>query len=135
VNVNGGFKELPEEFVDNFIMGLTDFETVDGKCGFEYQWIYAVENGEFGVDILYSEQVSGWCGFSKMTSTIFYMMTWKCEHPTPFFNLTTSLCQDECGLYYYENNTVLQCYSCEFGCAECLDGDNCLTCDATGDFR
>ena len=40
--------EFPEEFKDNFIMGLTDFETVDGKCGFEYQWEFATSNGENG---------------------------------------------------------------------------------------
>ncbi len=31
---NGGFLEIPQEFVDNFIMGITSFETVDGYCGF-----------------------------------------------------------------------------------------------------
>jgi hypothetical protein len=34
----GGFIEIPKEFVDNFIMGVTAFETVEAKCGFEYQW-------------------------------------------------------------------------------------------------
>lgn len=32
--MNGGFTTIPQEFVDNFIMGLTSFETVDGYCGF-----------------------------------------------------------------------------------------------------
>lgn len=33
-DMNGGFIEIPQEFVDNFIMGVTAFETVDGRCGF-----------------------------------------------------------------------------------------------------
>lgn len=38
--VDGGFLALPEEFMDNFIMAVTDFETLYGYCGFEYQWIF-----------------------------------------------------------------------------------------------
>lgn len=48
----GGFLAFPQEFVDNFIMGVTDFATIDGRCGFEYQWNYVTKNGEFGVEIL-----------------------------------------------------------------------------------
>jgi hypothetical protein len=36
--MNGGFIEIPEAFIDNFIMGVTAFETMDSHCGFEYQW-------------------------------------------------------------------------------------------------
>ena len=35
---DGGFISIPIEFVDNFIMGVTSFETTDAGCGFEYQW-------------------------------------------------------------------------------------------------
>lgn len=34
----GGFITIPQEFVDNFIMGVTTFECKDAACGFEYQW-------------------------------------------------------------------------------------------------
>lgn len=37
-DVEGGFKEIPIAFIDNFIMGVTAFETSDANCGFEYQW-------------------------------------------------------------------------------------------------
>ena len=39
--MNGGFIEIPSAFLDNFIMAVTSFETVDGYCGFEYQWEFA----------------------------------------------------------------------------------------------
>ena len=32
----GGFLEIPIEFVDNFIMGVTAFEVTDAHCGFVY---------------------------------------------------------------------------------------------------
>jgi hypothetical protein len=32
--MNGGWRSLPLEFVDNFIMGVTAFESVDAQCGF-----------------------------------------------------------------------------------------------------
>ena len=37
-DLNGGFKAIPIEFVDNFIMAITDFQAVEAKCGFQYQW-------------------------------------------------------------------------------------------------
>jgi hypothetical protein len=40
-DMNGGFLAIPIEFKDNFIMGVTAFETVDAGCGFEYQWQFA----------------------------------------------------------------------------------------------
>lgn len=30
-------------------MGVTDFSTIDGRCGFEYQWVFATKNESFGV--------------------------------------------------------------------------------------
>jgi hypothetical protein len=37
-DMNGGFIDIPQEFVDNFIMGITTFEAIKSNCGFEYQW-------------------------------------------------------------------------------------------------
>ena len=34
----GGFIEIPEEFKDNFILGLTDFTTEVGKAALYYNW-------------------------------------------------------------------------------------------------
>ena len=33
-NMDGGFLDIPIEFVDNFIMGVTAFEVTDAACGF-----------------------------------------------------------------------------------------------------
>lgn len=40
------------------------------------------------------------------------MMTWKCEEPYSYFNLTSGLCQTVCGGFYYENETALVCAPC-----------------------
>lgn len=63
-DMNGGFTPIPAAFVDNFIMGVTSFETVDGHCGFEYQWEFATVGGEFGVQLLRSWTIPDTCGFS-----------------------------------------------------------------------
>ena len=42
-DIDGGFTAIPQEFVDNFIMAVTAFETVDGRCGFEYNWDFATK--------------------------------------------------------------------------------------------
>ena len=47
----GGFVSLPEEFVDNFIMGLTDFSTYRGKAVMNYNWEFETVNGVFGVRV------------------------------------------------------------------------------------
>ena len=87
------------------------------------------------MSILDSTAKGGWCGFSKMSSTIFYMKTWQCEGATPYFNLTTNLCQDDCGLYYFKNTTALECHNCDFGCADCTDINKCTGCDTARDNR
>jgi len=65
-DINGGWTEIPQAFVDNFIMGVTSFETIDGHCGFEYQWEFANNSvtGVFGVELLRSWTLTDTCGFS-----------------------------------------------------------------------
>jgi hypothetical protein len=41
--------EIPIEFIDNFIMGMQDFKTVDVKCTIQYVWNYKYVNGKHGV--------------------------------------------------------------------------------------
>jgi hypothetical protein len=102
-DVNGGFRQFPAEFKDNFIMGITSFEASLGECGFEYQWEYATQMvggvPVNGISILLSVTVNNMCGFSLSESSILYMMTWQCGSPFLYFNLTTRLCQTECGGY------------------------------------
>ena len=33
-DLNGGFRAVPSEFIDSFIMAITDFQAVEAKCGF-----------------------------------------------------------------------------------------------------
>ena len=84
-DVNGGFTAIPAEFTDNFIMGITSFESIKGRCGFEYQWVFSNSTAggttTFGVEILQSVTVNNDCGFSWMESSILYMMTWRCDPP------------------------------------------------------
>jgi hypothetical protein len=119
-------------------MAVTDFNTIDGQCGFEYQWVY-VTSPAFGVSILLSVQKSGMCGFAQMTSTIFYIKTWQCDPPYYYFNLTTNMCQDACGDYNYENSTDYTCDLCvNFKCLSCNNpsflSPDCTDCDPTS-FR
>lgn len=104
-DMNGGFIEIPSAFLDNFIMAITAFETVDGYCGFEYQWEFANKtvNGTVleGVELLLSWTPTNTCGFSLSLSSIFYMQTWLCPEPYYYFNITSGLCQTLCGGFAY----------------------------------
>jgi hypothetical protein len=133
----GGFIEVPNAFVDNFILGLTDFSTEDGKCIISYQWSFTTVNGKYGVQLAASTAVgtSYDCAFSRMKSTIFYMKTWECPSRNPYFNLTSNLCQDGCGAYFYSNVSVFQCQDCPWSCSKCTNSTFCSACDSLIDFR
>lgn len=47
----GGNKEIPEQFKDNFIMGISEFTSPYGKCGFDYMWDWKDNSTFFGVVI------------------------------------------------------------------------------------
>jgi hypothetical protein len=47
----GGFIEVPKEFVDYFILGMTDFAAVDGACIISYNWTFVTVGGKFGVQL------------------------------------------------------------------------------------
>jgi hypothetical protein len=137
-DLNGGFISIPQEFVDNFIMGITTFETVDARCGFEYQWEFTngTVNGSltFGLELLYSWTLTNTCGFSWSESSIFYMQTWRCDPPFLYFNLTSGLCQTLCGGYTYENPLTFTCEPCvNTLCYQCTDPskDLCTECSAS----
>ena len=48
LNVNS-FMEIPEEFVDNFMLGLTDFSADKGFSILDFQWEFATVGGDFGI--------------------------------------------------------------------------------------
>lgn len=47
----GGQKMIPQEFTDNFIMGLTEFASKLGYCGFDYMWDWLSTDSFYGVKI------------------------------------------------------------------------------------
>lgn len=49
--IEGGFYEIPEEFVDNFIMGFIDFSTERGKSVLHYNWEFVTVDGVFGAQV------------------------------------------------------------------------------------
>lgn len=114
-------------------MAVTQFTTVSGQCGFEYQWFFTA-NGTvpFGVNLISSWTVNSWCGFATVKSTIFYMMTWKCNGPYFYFNLSSNMCQDMCGSYYFGNTTTYTCDPCiDTTCYSCNTSTSlCITCEA-----
>lgn len=44
----GGFLPLPIEFIDNFIIGLTNFTTNRTKSQIQFSWTYTNMNGTDG---------------------------------------------------------------------------------------
>lgn len=44
----GGFEPVPIAFVDNFIMGLTDFSSNKTQVILDFQWDFATINGVHG---------------------------------------------------------------------------------------
>ena len=70
-----------------------------------------------------------------MGTMIFYMKTWQCPLGYDYFNLTSNLCQDMCGDYTYENNTVYECEYCNYSCQDCTSGHDCIVCDEANDHR
>jgi hypothetical protein len=67
-DMNGGFIDIPIEFVDNFIMAVTSFEATANSCGFVYEWNFVTKNvngvDTFGIELLKSWHVNNRCGFS-----------------------------------------------------------------------
>ncbi len=45
----GGFFQIPQEFVSNFIISLTNFTSVKCKTIIFYSWSFTTVNGVFGL--------------------------------------------------------------------------------------
>ena len=97
----GGTKEIPSQFKDNFIMAISEFTTPHGYCGFDYMWDWKDNGTFFGVVIYESITRKNVCAFNRIISAVVYIQTWKCIEPYYYYNASTGLCQDECGLYFY----------------------------------
>ena len=88
-------------------MALTDFESIDARCGLEYNWEFVVNEGGYseGIRINASNPSNYVCGLDKARSILFYIKTWECDIPFIYYNLTSDQCQDGCGEYYFANAT------------------------------
>ena len=97
------FIPLEEAFVDNFILGLIDFSTLRGHSVLHYNWDFKIEDGVFGIhvnqSIPYPHLVQS--ALDRMGTRIFYIKTFRCPDGYQFFNMTTNLCQDMCGDYFF----------------------------------
>ena len=129
----GGFFEFPQEFTDNFFMGFIDFSTPRGQSVLHYNWEFGYVNGVYGV-IVDESLPNDWprlgvYALSRQGTMIFYMKTWQCPPNYDYFNLTTNLCQDMCGGYYFENTAILQCGTCSYSCLDCGSPNDCLVCN------
>ncbi len=84
-------------------MGLSEFTSKLGWCGFDYMWDWKKNSTFFGTQLFESITRRNTCAFVRMVSTVLYIQTWQCLSPYFYYNTSTALCQDECGLYFYES--------------------------------
>lgn len=110
---------MPAEFIDNFIMGFTDFSSYRTLVAIHFSWDFTTVNGTHGVLMPKSigrspvGTVLSGPGF-----TLFYMKTWICPNNT-FINHTTNLCT-----------------ACEIeGCTTCLSLKVCGVCDTANHYK
>ena len=76
------------------------------------------------------------CATKTVRISIFTVKAWTCPPTIPFFNMTTSMCEDICLVYQYGNEIGQYCEPCSFACYSCTNGVSagCTTCNPA-DFR
>ena len=118
-------------------MGLLDFTTLRGESVIQYNWDFKTVNGDFGVLVEPSIPLAHLTqsALVRQGTMIFYMKTWQCPQGYDYFNLTSNLCQDMCGGYFFENNSSFLCEECSYSCENCTSESDCTECDETGDHR
>ena len=117
-------------------MAISQFTTPYGHCGFDYMWDWKENSTFFGVLIYESITRKGVCAFNRIISAVVYIQTWKCLSPYYYYNASTGLCQDECGLYFYGHNQMVDieleywCKPCQWGCSKCSKTNKCISCNS-----
>ena len=126
---------MPEEFVDNFIIGITDFSTMKGQSVFDFNWEFdrelktiQVESNStnstnatyinstyeaFGVRISASIPKPGLGkALTRQGITLFYIKTWYCPDGY-FFDIDS----DRCTICLVDNcllcDNLTFCYQCD----------------------
>ena len=89
----GGFLNVPQEFIDNFIIGLLDFSTNQTQAALYFNWEF-ISSPTFGVEVELSVPYASLQYQSALTRqgvTLFYIKTW--YSPALYYlNLATDLC-------------------------------------------
>ena len=112
-NYTGGFFHIPQELVDNFIIGLTNFTSVKCRSIIYFSWNFTTVNGVFGLQMPLSVPLNPIVppvtnyGFSYM-----YIKTWNCSNDT-YFDPAYNMCS-ECPI---------------INCINCLNISVCQLCD------
>ena len=131
---NGGFIPVPAQFVDNFIMGFTDFSSYRTLVAIHFSWDFATVNGVHGVSMPRSIGRSpARTVITRVGFTLFYMKTWICPTNT-FINHTTNLCT-ACSIEGCTTCLSLKiCGVCDNANHYKLIGKNCVRCDVDNNY-
>ena len=94
--MEGGFIEIPSEFTDNLIMGMTDFSTPMCKAIIDFKWSYATVDGAFGIFMPESVPARPLATISRVGYTLLYMKTWECPQDVmaTIYNDQTDFCEE-----------------------------------------
>ena len=110
----GQFIEVPQEFVDNFIMGLLDFSAAQHASVLDFNWEFFDNAGTYGVQVAASVPESDLIqsALTRQGVTLFYIKTW--------------ICPDT---YVFDEGSNL-CVLCSIAnCITCGDTSTCILCD------
>lgn len=122
LDFNGGFVPIPQEFVDNFMIGFTNFTSERCRSIIFYTWSFATVNGTFGLSMPVSVPLNAVVppvtnyGFSYL-----YIKTWNCSS----YNVTESFFDP-----YYN-----MCTECPIiNCVDCFNITVCSLCDYNSSY-
>ena len=115
----GGFHPIPQEFVNNLIVGFVDFSSYRSMAIFQTSCTYETVSGQFGLK--FPERITnpvrpheGNFTVTRVKYALFYIKTWYCPDDTPLFDHTTQLCTictiPDCKICF----NVTYCGSCDF---------------------
>jgi hypothetical protein len=114
--------------------GLTEFSTDSSSCDFYFSWY---QNSTLNQIVVESSVISGFpnlCRLKTVKVSIFYLKSWICPPPYPYYSRTTQMCNDICPSYTYGSLSDQACVACEVGCYTCNGAVGCLSCNSS-DFR
>jgi hypothetical protein len=149
---SGGFISIPEEFVPNLIIGLTNFTADRTLEIIHFQWNFTEVNGVYGLQMAPAVPwVDGAIPVSMLDFSYFYLKTWLCPNDT-FFDPAQNLCTEcpvlmclnclslwvcgacEEGTGFFLNLVSGRCETCMDGCLNCTNLSACSLCDTSRNY-